>query len=941
MLSQPDRHISVPAHVPGVVQTDLMRAGKIPDPFIGLNGKVVQWVSDVPWHYSRTFEVSSQFLAEGHIVLQCEGLDTFATLRINGHQVAQTDNMFRTWEFDVKRYLKLGLNTTEIDFEPIEAYAKANEGRPKLFGKPIQNHGMGYVRKPAFQWGWDFAPRLLTTGIWRKIGLVGWDGGRVTDVEVEQDHSEKGQVKLDVKVSPDGPKAASARVTVLFKTDKVAETTSAVVGGKAETKLTISNPRLWWPSGMGHQDLYDVRVELLDSQGRILDERSKRVGLRTVRWIPKTDQTPLALTVNGRKFFAKGSNWVPPDSLIVRTTPDQERNLVQMAVDANMNLMRLWGGGFYENDSFFDACDEMGLLVWFEFKFADAPYPSFDPKWLANVRAEAQDNVRRVRHHPSIAVYSGNNEVIGFIRDQTTESSMNRDEYNLLFHTTLRDVVHDLAPDAAYTPGSPEIGDDHYWDVWHGSASFTSYRSRHGFMSEYGFQAFPVPRSVEAFTEHRDRTSVETPVMLEHQKNWRDGNALIVSTLLRNYRKPKDFDSTLWVGQINQAEGILTGVEHWRRDWPNSTASLVWQFDDPWPVTSWSMVDYYHRPKALYYSLRHAYAPVALSGLADGRTGKVELWAVNDRPKPKRGTVDWSLVRLDGNVVRRGTEQVEIPAGTSSKKLGEYAFEQIINKVGADNLVFSATLSTPGESTSSTLLTFVRPKDLRLVDPGIHSSVSSTTTGFRVTLASSQPALWVWVELAGLDSTLSDNFVNLLPGKPVSIDIVPAQKTSWVEARNLLRVRSLYDTYLPGTEVSPTVKPDGHGRLVLTADDAEIDGDGATLEPGTPSNIGTWLNVDTSLRWAIREAKAGNYDVTAIISAPPSDAGAGFELAVDASRLAGTVPETKDWKDYVEIKLGKVIVSKDGNISIALRATSMPHDRIMNLRSITLTPNKL
>jgi beta-mannosidase len=848
--------------------------------------------------------------------------------------------MFRTWEFDVRPYLKLGLNTTEIDFVPIEAYAKANEGRPKLFGKPVQNHGMGYVRKPAFQWGWDFAPRLLTTGIWRKIGLVGWDGGRVTDVEVEQDHSKKGQVDLEVKVATEGREAASARVQVLFKGREVAETTSNVVGGTSKANLTISNPRLWWPNGMGNQDLYVVHVDLGNSHGRILDRGEKRIGLRTVRWIPKTDQGPLALTVNGKKFFAKGSNWVPPDSLIVRTTPDQERNLVQMAVAANMNLMRLWGGGYYENDSFFDACDEKGLLVWFEFKFADAPYPSFDPNWLANVKAEAVDNVRRVRHHPSIAVYSGNNEVIGFIRDQTTESSMNRDEYNLLFHTTLRDVVHDLAPDVAYTPGSPEIGDDHYWDVWHGSASFTSYRSRHGFMSEYGFQAFPVPRSVEAFTQPQDRTSVETPVMLEHQKNWRDGNALIVSTLLKSYRKPKDFDSTLWVGQISQAEGILTGVEHWRRDWPNSTASLVWQFDDPWPVTSWSMVDYYHRPKALYYRLRHAYAPVALSGLSDSKTGKVELWAVNDRPKLKQGVVDWSLVRLDGSVVRRGSEQVEIPAGTSSKKLGEYAFKPITETEGADNFLFSAKLKTPGEATSSTLLTFVRPKDLKLVDPGIHSSVSPTAAGFRVTLTCSHPALWAWVELAGLDATLSDNFVHLLPGVPVTIDLVPAQKISLARARNSVRVRSLFDTYLPGVEASPIIRPDDHGRLVMKADDAEIEGEGATLEPGTPSNIGTWLNIDTSLRWTIREAEAGEYDVTAIISAPQSDAGAAFELAVDKSRLAGTVPATKDWKDYVEIKLGRVTVSKDGNISISLRATSMPHDRIMNLRSITLTPTK-
>jgi beta-mannosidase len=936
-LSQPDRKIDVPAVVPGVVQTDLMRANVLPDPYFGANGRQAQWVSDLPWRYSRSFRVSPAFLSHRRIVLRCEGLDTIATLFINGKEVAKADNMFRTWEFDAKPFLRAGENTIRIDFQSLDAYMKANIDRPKPFGKPVQDGGKHFIRKPPFQGGWDFAPKLLTTGIWQGIGLVGWDAARLTAVGVVQDHSKPGQVDLDVKVDADTAGATKAHVSVLYKGRKVVEGDAPVAQGTAATKLTVRDPKLWWPNGMGPQNLYDVRVELRDARNQVVDRGARRIGLRTVKWIAKTDHNPLALTVNGRRFFAKGSNWVPLDSLL-RPDPKRERRLVQDAIDANMNLMRLWGGGYYEADSFFDICDEKGLLVWFEFKYADAPYPSFDPTWLANARAEAEDQVRRVRHHPSIAVYSGNNEVIGFIRDTTTESAMNREEYNLLFHQTLRDVVRDLAPDAAYTPGSPEIGDDHYWDVWHGSATFASYRNLHGFMSEYGFQAFPVPRSVEQFTTADDRASIATPVMLEHQKNWRDGNALIFSTSLRTYRRPKDFESTLWLGQINQAEGILTGVEHWRRDWPNSTGSLVWQYNDPWPVTSWSMIDYYGRPKALYYRLKHAYAPVALSGLADGQTGKVGLWVVNDRTEAKSGRIEWTLTRLDGSVVERGSVAVTVPAGTSSVQVLDKDLKAVVDREGASKLLLWATLRTPGEPESKTLLTFARAKELDLVDPAIEATVIPSGKGYRVTLRSARPALYAWIELKGMDAELSDNFIHLQPGVPATIDVEPAAKVSLDQVKKALVTRSLVDTYLPGTEAYPKVRPDAQGRIVATADEADIQGEGPVLEVGVQNNLGNWRSANNAIRWTVLDAKAGTYAITALVSAPASDAGGTFEVEVDGSRVTATVPATKSWTDYVEMPLGTLTIAKNGTAILTLRPLTKPHDNLMNLRLLILTP---
>lgn len=939
-LTQAERKIDVPATVPGVVQLDLMQAGKIPDPFLGLNDKAAQWVGEVPWTYSRQFEVSPLFLRHRKIVLRCEGLDTLGRIEINGKEVGRPDNMHRTWEFDIRPYLQAGKNDIRVDFQPIEPFLKAHEVQAEFPGKPVQSHGWGYVRKPSFQMGWDFSPKLITAGIWRKIGILGWDAARLTDVEIDQDHREKGKVGLNLKLNADVDQPVKARVEVRYKGQAVAHSETKLSQGAGSAHLAIQDPKLWWPSGMGPQNLYDVRVELRDAQGRLVDQGAKRIGLRTVTWFAKTDKTPLGLAVNGRRFFAKGSNWVPADSLLVRTTPAQEKALVQKAVDANMNLLRLWGGGHYESDSLFDICDEKGLLVWFEFKFADATYPAFDPKWLANVKAEAEDNVRRVRHHPSVAVYSGNNEVIGFITEQTTPSSMSRADYQLLFHRTLRDVVKDLAPEAFYTPGSPEIGDDHYWDVWHGAATFASYRNLHGFMSEYGFQAFPVPRSVEQFTTPADRVSVGTPVMLNHQRNWRDGNALIVSTARRYFRRAKDFESTLWLGQINQADGILTGVEHWRRDWPHSTASLVWQFNDPWPVVSWSMIDYYGRPKALYYRLKHAYAQVALSGLADAKTGIANLWVANDLPEARQGTIEWNLVRPDGQGIAKGTAKVEIPAGVSSVQATNLDLSAFVNEANAGKALLYARLKVKGQPDSDTTLLFGRAKDVDLADPEIETSVAPVRGGYAVTLQSRRPALHAWVDLAGQDAEYSDNFIHLLPGRKATVVVRPAKPVSLEEFRSALKVRSLYDTYLPGTEANPVVQAKADGTLELTADDAEIVGDGAILEVGAPSNIGNWTRVEDGLRWTVRGAKAGEYDVTAVVSIPNEEAGSTFDVEIQGRKVTGKVPGTGSWTTYQTISLGRLKIGQGGEISVLLKPTSFVKGHVMNLRNVTLTPIK-
>lgn len=935
-LTQADRKIDVPAIVPGVVQTALLRAGLIPDPYLGENEKEVQWVSDEPWTYSRSITISSEFLGSRRIVMRCEGLDTFATIRINGQEVAKTDNFFRTWELDVKPYLHEGENALRIDFEPLGSFLKRNEGRFGEFDMPIQEGGKPYIRKPGFQGGWDFAPKILTTGIWRKLSLICWDAARLTDVAVAQDHSKPGEVGLTVQVSADVAGATTAHTTVSFKGKKVAESTAVIHGESAESKIAISKPQLWWPNELGPQNLYDVDVELLDKLGKVVDQGKRRIGLRTVTWIPKSDTSPLALVVNGRRIFAKGSNWVPYDSML-REDPEGERRLIKKAVDAHMNLMRIWGGGYYADDAFFDACDEMGLMAWFEFGYANSPYPSFDPRWLANARIEAEDNVRRTRNHPCLAVYSGNNEVTDRIAEKPSSWQIGVKEYELLFRVTLRDVVNELAPTIPYTPGSPEIGDTHHWGVWHGADGFDAYLKLHGFMSEFGFQAIPVPRTIEAFTTPTERSSFGTPAMLNHQKNWRDAYALMVSTMRRSYRRPKDFDSTIWLSQIQQAAGITLGVEHWRRDWPNSSASLVWQFNDPWPGSSWSMVDYYQRPKALYYRLKQAYAPIALSTVYDAEHEKCEFWVANDRAAGKQGVIEWSLFKLNGDRVRGGRLPAVAKPGTSSNRVA--TLDLPLTAEARESQILMAVLRMPGEPDSPSTLLFASPKSLDLAEPRFHASIEAADAGaFRVTVTSPVPALYVWLDVAGADADYSENFFDLQPSRPKTVLVRPHHKSSLAEIRSALRVRSLQDTYSPGEGPSPIVRQGIEGGYNLAAEDADIVGGAAYLEGGSPGNIGNWVKVEDGLNWDVEGLKAGRYRVTAEVAIPDSEAGSEFSFEIQGQKVGGKVPPTGGWYTYKVIELGEIELKAADHVRAHLQPLSKVSEHVMNLRSIRLIP---
>ena len=758
----------------------------------------------------------ADLLAHEHVVLKCEGLDTLATVRLNGTQVARTDNMFRTYEFNVKKLLKAGGNTIEIQFDSVLPLMRAKEGQRKL---PTWAYpGAGYVRKEPCNFGWDWGPTLVTCGIWRKIGIEAYSVARIDDVAILQDHSKKGEVTLNVQVTtqPAG-NGLRAFVNVFLGKQRVASERADVKQGKATINLAITNPQLWWPAGMGGQPLYRVQVGLVSKdrlvkdrfvfvKERFVDIATKRIGLRTLRAVPQTADVPLHFEVNGVPFFAKGANWIPADCFANRMTKDIYRRYVDDAVACNMNTLRFWGGGYYEDDDLLDLCDERGLCIWLDLKFGCSTYPAFDDAFLKNCNEEARDNILRLRHHPSIALWCGNNEIMFFRGGKDwTADKMSEGDYYKLFRDTLGGQVRRLVPQSDYVTGSPDCGDVHFWDVWHGGKPFEVYRDIHGFVSEFGFQSFPVPRTVDTFTTAADRKSVYSPVMMYHERSnrmymdvkedGRIGTDKILILVRKYFREPKDFESTLWLSQITQGYGIKYGAEGWRREEPKSMGCVYWQYNDCWPCSSWSSVDYFGRWKALQYLARRFYAPLLVSAAEDVKGRNVDLYVTSDRREDCQGKVLWTVTDLAGDKLSEGSLAVDMAAG-KSRLVRSLDLRDIVEKHGRNKILVWLKLEVAGQAVSENLVTLAYPRELDLLDPAISAEVAEQAQGqFAVRLHAEHPALWTWLELAGVDAKFSDNFVHVGKAQPVTITVRPASTMTKDAFKRALKVRSLFDTY--------------------------------------------------------------------------------------------------------------------------------------------------
>lgn len=806
----------LPATVPGGVHTDLLALGRIPDPFVGDNEKHVAWVAEADWEYRRSFTVSPELLAEERAFLVCDGLDTLATVVLNGQTLGQTDNMFRQYRWDVKALLRPGENDLRIAFASPVQYARAQQAARPLAGVSQAIPGGPHLRKAPCQFGWDWGPQLPPIGIWKAIRLEGVSGARLADVHVRQCHvGDQVQVEVKAEVETFGAAAGTLRlaVTITAPDGHSLAADAPVTDGRAEVTIPIADPQLWWPNGYGAQPLYEVKVEVkakveTPDLASTLASASYRIGLRTIELRQQPDDwgRSFEFIVNGVRIWAKGADWIPADAFPTRISDAQLDMLLRAAVDAHQNMLRVWGGGFYEEDRFYDLCDRYGILIWQDFIFSCSIYPLDDPAFVENVRHEAVENIRRLRHRASLALWCGNNEM----EQGWCEWGWNQPElqalkaaYDRFFHHTLPAWCAAEDPDRAYWPSSPSSGtpfvdpngqrqgDAHYWEVWHGRKPFTAYRQQYPrFMSEFGFQALPPLATIRAFADEAD-WNMTSYIMEQHQKN-ASGNALMVGQMLDTFRLPKDFPSLVYLSMALQAEGIRYGVEHWRRHPDRVAGTLYWQLNDCWPVASWSSLDYFGRWKALHYAARRFYAPVLLS--IEDNPPQQSLYVTNDRLEPWAGAIRWTLETLAGDALAAGEEPVTaVPqAATHVRTLD---FGDRVTDANCRAVVFVAELWQGAERQALQVATFTPTKHLSLADPQIAAAVNAEASRLTIALTGRSLARHVELALDGADVVFSDNYFDLPAGRTVAVTCPLPAGWTVAQARAALRVRSVYDSY--------------------------------------------------------------------------------------------------------------------------------------------------
>lgn len=812
------------AVVPGCVHRDLLRHGLIPDPFWGCNEAGLQWIGEHVWEYRTEFLVTRATLEEEAVELVAEGLDTVAIVRINGREIARTDNMFTGFRWDVKKFLRARKNELLVRFESAIDYIarERREHQPFEYNDPVGRCSV--IRKQQCQFGWDWGPRLVTAGIWRDLRLEAWSGNRLEDVRVTQEHRADGSVRLRLEPELARPDAKA----VLSGTVSLA---GAPVAKIENGESRIAAPALWWPNGQGEQPLYQLTVEVAEENGRVIGKWSRRIGLRTIALDRHADEwgESFQFVVNGRAIFAKGANWIPAHSFVGGLTrADYERDL-SSAAQAHMNMIRVWGGGIYESEDFYDLCDELGLMVWQDFMFACTIYPG-DAVFLDNVRAEARFQVKRLRHRASLALWCGNNEIaqlntVGREQGDLFKNDELRRGYEALFHGVLPETVEELDGETAYWPSSQwrgtfedsaavparqqegeKRGDTHYWDVWHARHPVKSYENwRFRFCSEFGMQSYSSTETNTTFCPpHND--NIFGQEMENHQKN-RAGNQIILDYVSQHYRFPMGQEALIYLSQLNQARCMQVGVEHWRRNMPRCMGALYWQLNDCWPAASWSSIEFTGRWRALHHVARRFFAPALVCAHVPGEetltignyrrsdVREVQLYTVYDAPQPARGTVRWELFHLDGRRLKRGAKAVRLRYGESVRQL-TIDLAQPIARHTRDALYVRISLEIAGERVSEDTVFLTAPRFLNLPAARTHADIRMRSPRraeivFRSTAFQHRFSF----DFTGVKFRCSDNFFELYPDEPKQVTVEFERAQTVAKLKRLLTHESLVDTY--------------------------------------------------------------------------------------------------------------------------------------------------
>ena len=793
----------LPASVPGSVYHDLMQNGKMDDPFWRDNFPKALKRMDHDYEYKTEFAADKALLKSDAVLLRFEGIDTVADVFLNGEKLGHTENMHRTFEFEVKDLLKEEGNELRVLLHSPTRFIKEEYKHNVADGSEEAMVGFANLRKTHCMFGWDWGPRLPDAGLWRPVKLLGIEKARVDSVYVTQKH-EDGKVTLHFDVDADVyDREALMGYTVLITDPDGKET---LCKGSPE-EIVIERPQLWWPNGFGAQPLYTVEVRLY-AGGKQVDAWKKRIGLRTLTMHIEKDAygESFAHEVNGVQVFAMGADYIPEDSIFPHINEARTRELLRQCKEAHFNTIRVWGGGYYPDDWFYDACDEMGLMVWQDFLFACAVYNLTD-EFEDNIRAEFADNIKRLRHHASLALWCGNNEMEMFVeRGLWVKTPIQKSDYVKMYEYILPKVLKELDPQTFYWPASPssgggfddpngfDRGDVHYWDVWHGNVPFTDYRRYYfRYLSEFGFQSFPSVETVKTFALPEDCNPFSY-VMEKHQRN-NAANGKIMNYLYQTYLYPTSFDAFVYASQLLQADAIRYGVEHFRRNRGRCMGAIYWQLNDCWPVISWASIDYCGRWKALHYAAKRFFRPLTLSCAEEGLLTQnpninferyeyeenalkkgMRLCVENETMLSHTVEVTWQLRRADASVIRQGRETVTVEP-LSSKWL-EYEDFADADTFG-DYIAYQMTEN--GAPAASGTALFCAPKHFRFADPQLALRVE----GDEIVVTAAAYARSVQILNADDTLKLSDNFFDMNAGE-IRVRILSGQPFG-------LRVRSVYD----------------------------------------------------------------------------------------------------------------------------------------------------
>lgn len=810
VMNQAGLSEKISAKVPGTVYGDLLREGRMEDPFWKDNEIKALELMDYDYEYETSFDCDEELINSDQIILRFNGLDTIADITLNGRALGHANNMHRVWEFKVKDLIKPNQNELKLYFYSPNKYIKEAFEKSPTRGTEDAMDGFVHIRKAHCMFGWDWGAHLPDAGIFRPVELIGIDTARIDTVEILQFH-EADKVKLSLKPVLD---IVTKEQQKLFAEIEIVEPNGEVVAhelseaGNSQTyELAITNPKLWWPNGYGKQDLYTVSVSIKNTAGTILDNWKKKIGLRTITMDRTPDQwgERFATCVNGVNIFAMGADYIPEDHLLGRVNKETTRTLLEKAIFSNFNSIRVWGGGYYPDDWFFDLCDEMGLVVWQDFMFACGVY-DLTEEFEENITAEFIDNLKRIRHHASLGLMCGNNEMEQFVDERMwiSKESEVRD-YIIMYERILPRIMKEYAPQVFYWPASPSSGgsfdnprdenrgDVHYWDVWHGNMPFSEFRKFHfRYLSEFGFQSFPFRKTVETFTDDENDMNIFSYVMERHQRNG-SANGKIMNYMQQTYKYPSDFDTVLYASQLLQADAIRYGVEHFRRNRNDCRCmgAIYWQFNDCWPVASWASVDYCQRMKALQYYAKRFFSPIMISCEEEGliNSGKeivrvpfefpktIRLCLANETMQDEIVIVKWQLRDASAKVLRQETVEVKVKALTS-----EWLEKVDLKDIDIYKHYVSYQAYKVGQAPiSEGTVIFSYPKYFRYEDPKLAVKVD----GNKITVSAQAYAKSVEILNDNEDLMLSDNY----------FDLNADQKTVEVlsGAIDNIRVRSVYD----------------------------------------------------------------------------------------------------------------------------------------------------